>query len=102
MVGLIGAEGIERKIRMAKYGMNISEAIQILGGLTVPSELINSVKIAEAMRMAIDALNKQIDIGNLLQEFKDAYNPDNRYSEACVMEFLCDGYMLSEVNNIES
>lgn len=85
-----------------KYGLTISKAIETLGSLQVPSELINSVEIAEAIRMGIESLNKQIELGQLLQEFKDDMHPENRYSEAVVIEFLADAYILSGVNNIDS
>lgn len=85
-----------------KMGMSIGKAIEVIGAIKIPSEIINSVEIAEALRMAMIALQKQIDIGQLLQEFIDDYKEENRYSERCVIEFLSDGYMLSEVNkNVE-
>lgn len=83
-----------------KYGMTIGKALEVLGAVKVPSEIVNSTEICEALRMGMIALEKQIDLGQTLQEFKDSFNASNRYSESCVMEFLNDAYMLSEVNDV--
>lgn len=82
-----------------RFTMSASKAIQIIGGLKVPSETVTSIEVAEALIMGIKALEKQIDIGQALTDWKDNYNPENRYTDNTVIEVLEDVYMLSEVNN---
>lgn len=81
-----------------KTMFNISKAIEIIGGIQVPSVMANSIEVAEALRMALKALEMQINLGQTLQEFTDSFNATNSYSESLVMELLNDSYMFAEVN----
>lgn len=87
---------------MKKYRMTLSQAIMTLGGLMVPSDLVNSVEIAEALRMAMAALNMQVNIGQLITDIKDDFKPEDSYSATLVLDMLNDGYMLSEENLVST
>lgn len=73
---------------MAKYMFNCSKAAQIIRGIKVPSDIANSVEVIEALRMAIKALEMQIQIGQTVEDLDDDE----------IIETLNDVYMFSEVN----
>lgn len=84
-----------------KYGMTLSKAAMILGELKVPSEMVNSVEIAEALRMGLIALEMQINLGQAISDMQGDVKNNDTYSASLVMDILNDGYMLSEVNEID-
>lgn len=86
-----------------KIGMNLSEAARLLRGIKVPSELANSIEIVEAIRIGIAAIDKQIDLGQLIQDLKDDFgdNPDTPFCYEYLDMELKNLYVLSEVNNFE-
>lgn len=84
-----------------KYGMSLSKAAMILGELKVPSEMVNSVEIAEALRMGLIALEMQINLGQAISDMQEDVKNNDTFSASLVMDILNDGYMLSEVNEID-
>lgn len=84
-----------------KYGMTLSKAAMILGELKVPSEMVNSVEIAEALRMGLIALEMQINLGQAISDMQEDVKNNDTFSASLVMDILNDGYMLSEVNEID-
>lgn len=85
-----------------KYCMTLSEAAITIGGLKVPSDLIGSVKIAEALRMAIIALEMQINLGQMITDIQEDFKPEDSYSVSLVLDILNDNYMMSGVNLVDS
>lgn len=83
-----------------KYCMTLSEAAMTIGGLKVPSDLIGSIEIAEALRMALIALEMQINLGQMITDIQEDFKPEDSYSSSLVLDMLNDNYMMSEVNLI--